>query len=88
MPWYEGPSSLEQRGRTKLKIAVLWDDGVVKPHPPITRAMTEFVKRLSEIDDIEIVQWKPYKHDLAWQLIVGSSFLGWWNRANHKSLLT
>ena len=75
MPWRDTRSLLELCGRTKLKIAVLWDDGVVKPHPPITRALTEVIRKLNEFDDVEVVRWEPYKHDLAWELIVSSDVL-------------
>jgi amidase len=54
----------------KLKIAVMWDDGVVKVHPPVTRALKEVVNKLKEKGNVEIVEWKPWKHDLAWEIIV------------------
>ena len=76
-PWYKEPAMLpfpwKQQdffSAKKLKIAVLWDDGVVKPHPPVTRSLKQVVDKLREKDNIEIVEWKPYRHDLAWELIV------------------
>lgn len=77
-PWHKEPSLLpfpwkqEQffKGK-KLKVAVLWDDGVVKPHPPVLRALKEVVETL-KAKGHEIVDWKPYKHDLAWEIIVSS----------------
>ena len=54
----------------KLKIAVMWVDGVVHPHPPVTRALRELVEKLKLVDVFEIVEWKPYKHDLAHELEV------------------
>ena len=53
----------------KMKVAVMWNDGVVKPHPPIQRALCETVDKLREAPDIEIVDWTPYKHDEAWRII-------------------
>ena len=78
-PWYKEPTLLpfpwrEEdffKGR-KVKVAVMWDDGVVKPHPPVTRALKQVVEKLEGKDNIEIVEWKPYKHDLAWEIIVRS----------------
>ncbi len=70
IPWRSGQLRLDNDSRPILKIAVLWDDGVVTPHPPVIRALREVVERLSEKAGIEVVQWKPYKHDLAWELIV------------------
>ncbi|KAG0645545.1 amidase [Hyphodiscus hymeniophilus] len=80
-PWYKEPSMLpfpwkeeDFFSKKKLKIAVLWDDGVVKPHPPVTRALKEVVDKLKESSNVEIVEWKPYKHDLAWELIANLYF--------------
>jgi amidase len=56
-------------GKPKLKIAMLWHDGVVMPHPPITRGLKEIAEKLKGQPGIELVDWKPYKHDLAWDLI-------------------
>lgn len=76
-PWHKEPSLLpfpwneetSFKGK-KLKVAVLWDDGVVKPHPPVLRALREVVEKLKAKENVEIVEWKPYKHDLAWEIIV------------------
>lgn len=66
LPWRE-PAPLAGK---KLKIAVLWDDGVVKPHPPVTRALEQVVEKLKAGGNVEIVDWNPYKHDEAWAIIV------------------
>jgi amidase len=76
-PWLHEPSLLpfpwkEEdfiKGR-KLKVAVIWDDGVVKPHPPVTRALKQVVDKLESSENVEIVEWVPYKHDRAWEIIV------------------
>lgn len=62
----------DAEGKTKLKVGVMWDDGVVKPHPPVLRAMKEVVDKLKAAGDVEVVEWTPYKHDLAWEIIVSS----------------
>ncbi|PBP23166.1 acetamidase [Diplocarpon rosae] len=51
----------------KLKIAIMWDDGVVRPHPPITRALKETKEKL-EAAGMEVVEWKPEGHDECWNL--------------------
>jgi amidase len=56
-------------GKPKLKVGILWHDGVVMPHPPITRALKEIADRLKGVASVAIVDWKPYKHDLAWEII-------------------
>ncbi|ORX36939.1 amidase signature domain-containing protein [Kockovaella imperatae] len=43
----------------RLTIAIMMDDGVVLPHPPILAAMEESVRRL-KTQGHEIVRWKPY----------------------------
>ena len=76
-PWYKEPSLLPFpwkgddffEGR-KLKVAVMWDDGVVQPHPPVTRVLRQVVQKLKAVGNVEVVEWKPYKHDLAWEIIV------------------
>lgn len=52
---------------TKLKIAVMWSDGVVKPHPPIIRALKEVSEALKNAD-IEVIDWVPEGHDECWEI--------------------
>ncbi|KAI9765220.1 MAG: hypothetical protein M1840_007712 [Geoglossum simile] len=52
-----------------LKIAILWHDNVVMPHPPITRALRTIVSKLKAIPNITVVDWKPHLHDEAWAII-------------------
>lgn len=77
-PWSKEPSLLPFPWKSedffkgkKLKIGVLWDDGVVKPHPPVTRAMKQVVDKLKANGNIEVVEWKPFHHATAWEIIVG-----------------
>lgn len=80
-PWLKEPSLLPfpwkdddaYKGR-KPKIAVLWDDGVVRPHPPVTRALRQVIENLKAKDNVEIVEWIPYKHDEAWAIIANLYF--------------
>lgn len=51
----------------KLKIAVMWSDGVVKPHPPILRALKEVSESLKDAN-VEIVDWVPEGHDECWAI--------------------
>ena len=76
-PWIKEPSLVPLPWRElgpltgkKLKIAVLWDDEVVKPHPPVTRALKQVVEKLKARGNVEIVDWTPYKHEEAWAIIV------------------
>ncbi|TVY76144.1 putative amidase [Lachnellula suecica] len=80
-PWYNEPSLLPFpwkeddffKGR-KLKIGVVWDDDVVRPHPPVTRALKQLVDKLKSSENVEVAEWKPYKHDFAWEIIANLYF--------------
>ncbi|KAL3444543.1 amidase signature domain-containing protein [Aspergillus insuetus] len=53
---------VDEQGKRKLKVGVMWDDGVVKPHPPVQRALRELVEKLRRHGDVEIIDWMPYNH--------------------------
>jgi amidase len=72
-PWLMDPKMLPIPWRKvepiqKLKIAVLWDDGVCHPTPPITRALKETVEHLKKAGH-ELVDWDPKLHPQALQLL-------------------
>ena len=73
-PWRDQESHLEPSGNKKLKVAVMWSDGIVQPHPPITRALKEVSEKLKATNGVEVVSWKPYKHDEAWEIIASLYF--------------
>ncbi|KAF2811031.1 amidase [Mytilinidion resinicola] len=76
-PWLTEPaivpiswdSNLALTDRQPLKVAVMWHDGVVKPHPPVTRALSSVVEKLRSLSNVTIVDWKPHLHDEAWAII-------------------
>ncbi|CAF1078987.1 unnamed protein product, partial [Rotaria sordida] len=53
-PWLRDPSLVPIPWRSislnskNLTIAVMWDDGVVHPHPPVIRALRETVEHLKK----------------------------------------
>jgi amidase len=65
---WDGLPSLP-KGR-KLKVAILEHDDVVLPHPPVLRALKMAKEKLSRHPGIELVEYKPYKHDLGYELTV------------------
>lgn len=73
IPWKDSSEGTLLRkgpdGRRKLRVSVLADDGVVKPHPPILRGIKTLVSKLKAHPDIEVVEFPPYKHDEAWRII-------------------
>jgi amidase len=58
-----------------LRIGVLWHDGVVRPHPPITRALRTVVEKLKGQAGIEVVDFKPHLHDDAWAILASLYFV-------------
>ncbi|PSN60183.1 amidase [Corynespora cassiicola Philippines] len=64
MPW----RSFEFPADRPLKIGVLWHDGVVRPHPPVSRALKSVSTKLKE-NNIDVVDFEPYLHDEAWAII-------------------
>ena len=67
------PETFRLDGR-KLKVGVLWSDEVVKPHPPVLRALKEVAEKLKSVESVELVDWKPFKHDEAWEIIASLYF--------------
>ena len=67
-PWKTAslPPGLDAGRRPRVGIMI--DDGVVRPHPPVLRAMAAFRTRLEESGDFDIVDFSPYKHDEAWRI--------------------
>ncbi|KFZ24298.1 hypothetical protein V502_01222 [Pseudogymnoascus sp. VKM F-4520 (FW-2644)] len=49
-------------------VGVLWDDGMVHPHPPIHRAMKMAVAKMKAAG-IKTVDWKPHKHEHGMRII-------------------
>ncbi|KAM0418824.1 hypothetical protein ACHAPT_012265 [Fusarium lateritium] len=52
----------------KIKIGVMWSDGIAEPHPPVRRAMRLVVEAL-KVNGIQIVDWQPKQHDECWRLV-------------------
>lgn len=73
-PWLVDPKMLPIPWRpaelkSKLKIAVLWNDGICQPTPPVTRALKETLEKLKKAGH-EIIEWDPKLHATALQLLV------------------
>jgi amidase len=74
-PWLADPLAMRKRwnedeynlidhggGKEPLCFAILWDDGLVAPHPPIIRGLEMAKKALLEAGH-RVIDWKPYKHE-------------------------
>ncbi|KAK8081014.1 hypothetical protein PG997_008832 [Apiospora hydei] len=80
-PWLRSPDLVAMDWRDtagmfgeKLKVGVIWDDGVVKPHPPINRALHKVIGKLQKSQKFEVVDWIPKDHGRAWSIIAGLYF--------------
>ncbi|KAL2367015.1 hypothetical protein RJZ56_000102 [Blastomyces dermatitidis] len=65
-PWLRDPKCIPIPWRAverkqRLKLAVLWDDGIVRPTPPVRRAMRETVDKLRKAGH-EVVDWDATGH--------------------------
>ena len=84
-PWKQDPEIIELpwrddkaehiRCRAKgqesgLVFGILVDDGVVKPHPPILRAMRMAVSAIQR-NGHRVVTWDPPSHAIAFNIMVG-----------------
>lgn len=73
-PWKLDPKMLPIPWRSvdvpgRLKIAVLWNDGVCLPTPPVTRALKETTEKLKKAGH-EVLDWNPILHGTALTLLV------------------
>ncbi|KAK6853884.1 hypothetical protein PG995_010696 [Apiospora arundinis] len=81
-PWLNSPdivamewkNTFELFVKRKLKVAIMWDDEVVFPHPPINRALRQIALKLKMSDSVVVVDWEPLEHDRAWSIIAGLYF--------------
>ncbi|KAF9261689.1 general amidase [Marasmius fiardii PR-910] len=48
-------------GNSPLCFAIMWDNGVVKPHPPLRRAMM-MTKEALEAAGHKVIDWVPHRH--------------------------
>ncbi|PSR82542.1 amidase [Coniella lustricola] len=69
----------------KLKVAVMWDDGVVLPTPPVTRALRQVVDKMQATGRYEIVDWDP-KDQLQGIKLLGRMFVADGGKAIKKEL--
>jgi amidase len=65
-PWTKDPKCLPIPWRPaepkhRLKLAVLWSDGIVTPTPPVTRALKETVEKLRQAGH-KVIDWEPTGH--------------------------
>ncbi|KAH7887092.1 amidase signature domain-containing protein [Phlebopus sp. FC_14] len=60
--WNEKEYELAEHGGGKeMCFAIMWDNKVVKPHPPLIRAM-KMVKEALEREGHQVIDWEPLNH--------------------------
>jgi amidase len=62
MPWKRVTAKKD------FTVGIIWDDGIVKPHPPITRGLQHAKEKLLAAG-INVVDWEPFNHALGWEII-------------------
>ncbi|KAL3457759.1 amidase signature domain-containing protein [Aspergillus heterothallicus] len=67
-PWLRDPKCLpipwhpvDIQPNTRLRIAILWTDGIVTPTPPVTRALSETAAKLEAVGH-EVIPWEGSGH--------------------------
>ncbi|KAF4583552.1 hypothetical protein EYR38_002304 [Pleurotus pulmonarius] len=72
--WSEEEYQLSEHGGrgANLCFAIMWDNGVVKPHPPLIRAM-QMTRDALEAAGHKVIEWIPHRHmeiykNALWQL--------------------
>lgn len=78
-PWWVDPKCVAIPWRVveppkRLKIGVLWNDGVVMPTPPVIRALKVTVEKLRAAGH-EVVEWGDEGHAQAVEILVGEPFI-------------
>lgn len=60
--WSHKEYSLEEHGGgVGLCFAIMWDNGVIKPHPPVERAL-QITKKALEAAGHKVIDWEPHRH--------------------------
>ena len=72
-PWDVDPALVPLPWRTvepskDITVGIMWDDGIVAPHPPITRGLKQAKEKL-EAAGVKVVDWEAYKHDVGWEIV-------------------
>ncbi|RHZ50159.1 uncharacterized protein CDV56_104675 [Aspergillus thermomutatus] len=71
IPWRAAPASIDANRGGRLRVGILWDDNIVTPLPPVTRALKEVVERLNLVPGVDVVEWKPYRHEEGMEILKG-----------------
>ncbi|KAJ7631586.1 amidase signature domain-containing protein [Mycena polygramma] len=62
LPWRISAPPSWSGSNGRMRLGVMWHDGVVQPLPAIRRALKTLVDALTKVPDIEVVEYVPFKH--------------------------
>lgn len=72
-PWLVDPTlasiAWKPTSTKTFKIGILDYDGVVMLQPPIKRALDIVKEKLSHLNNVEVIEFKPFDHAKAWEII-------------------
>ncbi|KAG6355153.1 hypothetical protein INS49_004234 [Diaporthe citri] len=54
-------------------VGVMWDDGIIRPHPPVLRALRTAVDKLKAVG-VRVVDWEPCNHQRGLDILASLSF--------------
>ncbi|EXF81460.1 amidase [Colletotrichum fioriniae PJ7] len=54
--------------RKELTMGIMFDDGFVKPHPPVLRALRSAADKLKQAG-VKVVDWEPFDHERGWEIV-------------------
>jgi Asp-tRNA(Asn)/Glu-tRNA(Gln) amidotransferase A subunit family amidase len=80
-PWKRDQSLVAIPWRTptlpkKIRVGIMWHDGVVYPHPPITRGLKEVKAAMEKYPDLfEVTDWEGLDSKLAWDIVSSLYFM-------------
>ncbi|KAF5013206.1 hypothetical protein FDECE_785 [Fusarium decemcellulare] len=69
LPW----KRIEPFAPEQITVGIIWDDGLVRPHPPVTRALKHAVARLRRAG-VKVVDFEPYNHSEGLDIVTALYF--------------
>ncbi|KAF4464733.1 glutamyl-tRNA(gln) amidotransferase subunit A [Fusarium albosuccineum] len=69
LPW----KRIEPFTPEQITVGIIWDDGLVRPHPPVTRALKHAVARLRQAG-VKVVDFEPYNHSEGLDIVTALYF--------------
>jgi hypothetical protein len=75
IPWQISTPTKWSGTDGRIRLGVMWHDGVVLPQPPIRRALKALVDVLTKNSAFEVVEYVPFKHSEASELVVRRKIL-------------